>query len=139
VGSSLFIASWPWYYDTYWRDGAPYYYANDVYFQWNSGAGEYETIKPVAGLSAQVNAQTSSDELFVYPKSGQSSEQQARDREDCHRWAVAQVGFNPRIETAPERGTTAMSNASADWTAAKYGDYLRAEEACLEGRNYSVE
>jgi hypothetical protein len=33
----------------------------------------------------------------------------------------------------------ATSEAPADFTAAKRGDYLRAEEACLEGRNYSVE
>jgi len=31
LGYGLFFATLPWYYDTYWWDGAPYYYADDVY------------------------------------------------------------------------------------------------------------
>ena len=34
-------------------------------------------------------------ELYIYPNKGQSAEQQARDRYDCHTWAVQQTGVDP--------------------------------------------
>ena len=43
-------------------------------------------------LSALAAAQS---QLYVYPLKKQSSEQQDRDRYDCHRWAVQQTGFDP--------------------------------------------
>jgi hypothetical protein len=33
--------------------------------------------------------------VFVYPANGQSQEQTARDRYECHNWAVAQSGVDP--------------------------------------------
>lgn len=38
---------------------------------------------------------------FVYPKAGQSEQQQSQDRYECHQWAVSQTGFDP--STAPPR------------------------------------
>jgi hypothetical protein len=32
---------------------------------------------------------------MVYPKQGQSAEQQSQDRYECHVWAVQQSGFDP--------------------------------------------
>ncbi len=32
---------------------------------------------------------------FVYPKAGQSEQQQSKDRFECHEWAVSQTGFDP--------------------------------------------
>jgi hypothetical protein len=34
-------------------------------------------------------------QLYVYPLKKQSSEQQDRDRYECHRWAVEQTGYDP--------------------------------------------
>ena len=34
-------------------------------------------------------------DLFVYPARGQSDEQTARDKEECHDWAVKQTGVDP--------------------------------------------
>ncbi len=34
-------------------------------------------------------------DLFVYPAKGQSNEQLATDRYECHRWAVQESGFDP--------------------------------------------
>ena len=65
----------------------------------------------------------------MYPKGGQTPEQQARDRAECHLWAVTQAGFDPTF--AP---TTSATGDSAKQRV----DYFRAERACLEGRNYSV-
>ena len=33
--------------------------------------------------------------LFVYPKNGQSDQQTANDRYQCHQWAVGQTGYDP--------------------------------------------
>lgn len=40
---------------------------------------------------------------FVYPKAGQSEQQQSKDRYECHQWAVQQTGFDP--STAPPVAT----------------------------------
>lgn len=36
-----------------------------------------------------------STHVYVYPSKGQSPEQLAKDRYECHRWAVSQSGFDP--------------------------------------------
>jgi hypothetical protein len=138
LGYGLFFATLPWYYDTYWWNGVPYYYTDPNYYQWNSDAAQYETVQPPPGLVDQVRTQApAAPELFVYPKAAQSNAQLARDREDCHRWAAAQSGFNPRVAADTSTGATIQS--PADSTARKRADYRRADGACLEGRNYSVE
>ena len=45
----------------------------------------------VAALASPVLAA----DLFIYPKAGQSQEQQGKDRYECHTWAVQQTGFDP--------------------------------------------
>ena len=69
------------------------------------------------------------DNLYVYPKNGQSAEQQATDRYECHRWAGEQTGFDP---------TQTAGGVPEDQTAQRRADYLRAMTSCLEGRGYSV-
>jgi hypothetical protein len=125
-------------------NGVPYYYADDTYYQWDADAGAYQTVAPPAGLADQINTQgPPAHQLFVYPKAGQTNEQMARDREDCHRWAVSQTGFDPRVP-AEAADTATASNPAAAQSAAKRADnyrradYYRAEGACLQGRNYSV-
>jgi hypothetical protein len=39
-------------------------------------------------------------ELFIYPRMGQSQEQQDRDKFECHSWAVRQTGFDPMRRAA---------------------------------------
>ncbi len=70
-----------------------------------------------------------SDEVFVYPKHGQSSEQQATDRYECHSWAVQQTGFDP---------TQPLGGVDESQVTPKRTDYQRAEAACLDARGYSV-
>jgi hypothetical protein len=65
----------------------------------------------------------------MYPRNGQSAEQQASDRYACHRWAVAQTGFDP---------TQSQGGVPAEQSASKRSDYMRAITACLEGRGYTV-
>lgn len=121
LGYGLAFATLPLYYDTYWWDGVPYYYDDDNYYLWDSNADSYVTVQPPVGLQAQVAAAPGpqsdpKSEVFAYPKNGQTAEQQARDVSECRQWATGQVGSD----------------------AAKHVDYLRAEDACLTGRGYSV-
>lgn len=43
--------------------------------------------------------------MFVYPKKGQSKEQQQRDQYECHLWAVDQTGVDPMNPTQSASGT----------------------------------
>jgi hypothetical protein len=89
-------------------------------------------VHPPAGLAEQIDTQAPVvTELFVFPNADQTNEQLERDREACHRWAVQQVGFDPKA--------AAPRIKAPDRSAAKRADYLRADEACLEARDYSVE
>jgi hypothetical protein len=128
----VFVPYLPPYYTTLWIGGYPYYYANDTYYSWNPGQGQYEVVQPagadapagVDGASTEPPAATG--ELYSYPKNGQSPEQQEQDRYECHRWAVDQSGFDP------------TQNTGAPPDPAKRPAYDHAMTACLEGRGYTV-
>jgi hypothetical protein len=62
--------------------------------------------------------------VFLYPKNGQTSDQQARDRYDCYRFAVAQSGFDPMHSPGAQSGEP-------------QADYDRAQSACFEARGYA--
>jgi len=66
-----------------------------------------QPVQPVAALPPPM------PRLFVYPAHGQSPDQLAHDRYDCHVWAVQQTGVDP---TGPN--TPAYDRASARWSAA---------------------
>ena len=131
LGYGLFFDTLPLYYSTYWWGGSPYYYANGNFYQWNGSLGEYETVVPPQNLASQVATTQAlgNASLFAYPKSGQTSAQQATDRIACQRWATGQTGTDPSAASS-----TVPVAASAEWRQ----DYIRAESACLEGRGYSV-
>ena len=114
----------PPFYTTLWVGGFPYYYANDAYYAWRPESRGYEVVAPPPGVD-EAQIQPGSDELFIYPKRGQTEEQQASDRYECHHWAVTQTGYDP---------TQPTDAGSSD----RYADYHRAMTACLEARDYSV-
>jgi hypothetical protein len=123
----LYVATLPLYYSTLWWDGVPYYYADNTYYRWNGTVNQYETVTPPPELQGEAAAAQSPGAagLIVYPKNGQSEEQQGKDKFECHRWAAGQTGFDPtQVTGAPAPG--------------KRSDYFRAQAACLEGRGYSV-
>ena len=127
LGLGLYFATLPLYYNTLWWDGIPYYYANNTYYVYDGNVGQYETVAPPAGLQNEMAAQGPvGTDLIAYPKNGQSADQQAKDKYECHHWATTQSGFDPTQGSA--------ATASAD----KRTDYMRAQAACLEGRGYSV-
>ena len=127
-----FLAALPLYYDMFWWGGVPYYYANDAYYVWSDSANGYTSVpppgdQPQAAAQADQEPATANSDLIVYPKNGQSPDQQARDRYECGHWAATQSGFNPAQPGQPG----AVPAAGSD-------QYLRAESACLEGRGYTV-
>jgi hypothetical protein len=124
----VFVPVLPAFYTTLVFGGLTYYYANDAYYAWREAQHRYEVVTPPENVeTAQVTASGGggTDKVFIYPKAGQSEDQQAKDRYECHRWAVDQTGFDPSLGGAP-----------AD--KAKPEDYQRAMSACLEARDYTV-
>jgi hypothetical protein len=70
------------------------------------------------------------ERIFVYPRQGQSEELQAKDRYECHIWAVNQTGCDPTQPSAGEVPEDKRNQMCAD--------YLRAQGACLDGRGYTM-
>jgi len=121
-----FITVLPWGYTVIDYGGRPYYRYDDVYYARRDDG--YVVVEPPEGRYAD-SEPAGSDELFVYPAAGQSAEQQATDRFECHDWASSQTGYDP---TRLSGGVPPEDAASARVA------YLRATTACLEARNYTV-
>ena len=131
----------PLAYATYWYGGLPYYYANDVYYTYNPSYEGYVATDPppvadsgvasgAAPNAAAVTTDVSSNapapapdqgsgqvgQLFLYPKNGQSAQQQETDKAECQQWATDQAG---QVAQNPS-------------------NYNRAMVACVEGRGYTA-
>lgn len=118
----------PPFFTTVWLHGTAYYYANDVYYVWRADLNGYQVTAPPI-KDNQPEPQYMADELFIYPKKGQSEQQQADDRYACHRWGSEQSGYDP---------TQPPTNVSVSELSRLREEYQRAMRACLEGRGYSV-
>lgn len=135
VGAPIgcFVPFLPPFYTTLWIGGFPYYYANETYYTWDASQNGYEVVAPPNDQGATTEAPQppppQGDQLFVYPQNGQSPEQQATDKYECHKWASSQTGFDP---TQPSGG------AAANQPGSQRADYQRAMSACLQGRGYSA-
>jgi len=146
TGYPWFLGVLPGVYATYYWGGLPYYYVNDVYYTWNSGYngyvvtdpppaqdasytdGNYESTQPdSSGSAAASDGTEGGGEVYAYPSSGQSEEQQSTDRYECHKWAVAQSGFDPTNSSSG--GAPSAGNPT---------DYRRAMGACLDARGYTA-
>jgi hypothetical protein len=123
------ISVLPPYYTIAWYGGVPYYHADNAYYRWYPERREYVVTRPPQETRETESAPASGEEIFVYPKNGQSESQQSDDRYECHAWAVQQSGFDP----TRQNGGVADSEIES-----RRADYRRAEGACLEGRGYTV-
>jgi hypothetical protein len=119
----------PPFYTTLWVHGVPYYYADGVYYTWRPYERTYVVTAPPPA-SAIVEPPEEPDELFIYPAKGQSEQQQATDRYQCHTWSKDQTSFDP---------TLPGGNVPEGQYDGKRTDYQRAMKACLEARGYSVQ
>jgi hypothetical protein len=125
----LFVPYLPSYYSTIWVGGTRYYLADDTYYVYDPmRRGYIVTRSPYGGDlrdddEYEAAPAAAATELFIYPTRGQSEQQQAEDRYQCHRWAVDQAHYDP---------------TEAGYRAADRAEYDRALTACLTGRGYSV-
>ena len=113
IGGAAVLAA-PYYY-------SPYYYAPPPVI--------IREQPPVYFQPAPSVTPPSTERIFVYPRQGQSEELQAKDRYECHSWAVSQTHYDP---TQPASG---MPAAQLNQMRA---DYQRAMGACLDGRGYTM-
>lgn len=104
-----------------WIGSALYFLAAGTYYAWNADRKQYIVVEPPVTSSNTLG----NYEVIAYPARGQSTDQQGRDRYECHTWAVSQSGFDPA------RASQAPAAATADY-------YRRALGACLSGRGYSI-
>ena len=65
-------------------------------------AGIFATLLILLGSVA------SSGELFIYPKAGQSDEQQTKDKYECIDWSTKQTNFDPMNPPPPPDLNTAQ-------------------------------
>jgi hypothetical protein len=127
----LVISVLPPYYSTVWFGGVPYYYADNVYYSWQPDQNGYAVVTPPDDADAPSPPpapESPQDDLMIYPKNGQSKEQQAADQFECHNWARGQTGFDP---TQPAGGVSGDPDAARS-------NYNRAISACMQGRGYQV-
>jgi hypothetical protein len=108
---------------------APYYYAPYYSPYYASPTVIIREQPPVYFQPAPSVTPPSTERIFVYPRQGQSEELQAKDRYECHSWAVSQTHYDP---TQPASGMPAgqLNQMRAD--------YQRAMGACLDGRGYTM-
>ncbi|HWX80166.1 MAG TPA: DUF6515 family protein [Steroidobacteraceae bacterium] len=122
----IIISTLPPYYSTVWIGGVPYYYADSVYYTWQPQENGYAVVDPPGDADApSPPPNTGQMDLIIYPKNGQSKEQQAADQYECHNWAKGQTGFDP---TQPGGGNSDVNRSN----------YNRAMSACLQARGYQV-
>jgi hypothetical protein len=120
----LFVNFLPGYYSSFWFGSTRYFYADDTYYTYEPARRGYVvTRSPYGDDRDEESSQDLDEDLFVYPARGQSEQQQANDRYECHRWAADQAHYDP---------------VDSDYNADQRADYLRAMTACLTGRGYSV-
>jgi hypothetical protein len=137
----LVISVLPPYYSMVWFGGFPYYYANNVYYSWQPDQNGYAVVDPPENADnpspppegtvdngAAQDSGLAEDDWVIYPKNGQTKEQQAADQFECHNWAKGQTGFDP---TQPGGGVSGNADAARN-------NYNRAISACMQGRGYQV-
>jgi hypothetical protein len=147
----LFLGFLPALYATYWSDGVPYYYVDNVYYNYDEADNGYVAVDPppvsAGGNSDDVNAAAAAGPqsatsagntppnaaasgpaagLIIYPRNGQSDQQQSTDKFQCHDWAKGQTGFDPTSQASSGASVNARSS------------YARAMSACLDARGYTV-
>jgi len=127
--SGLVISVLPPYYSTVWFGGVPYYYADNVYYTWQPDQNGYSVVDPPDNADSPSQApDNTQQDLIIYPKNGQSKDQQAADQFECHTWAKGQTGFDPTQPGGGQPGGPAMNRSNYD----------RAMSACLQARGYQV-
>ncbi|MGS0468335.1 hypothetical protein ACU8V3_15270 [Cobetia marina] len=105
-----------------WVGATLYYLAAGTYYLWEASQQQYLPVQAPAPATLSAPAV----DVIAYPSKGQSQDQQARDRYECHRWANQESGAD-------------ANSAAPPVTAGNADTYRRALSACFSGRGYSVQ
>jgi hypothetical protein len=133
--------------------GESYLYANDIYYRSRPELGGYEVVNAPEAMPAPLSAPgpDTAEAAIVHPLPSpvaspastatvlaptaparrirtSDPDREARDRYECHRFAVAETGYDPLRAGGPV--TAASANRASD--------YQRAQAACLEALGYSL-
>ena len=108
-----------------------HYVVGGVYYRPVNHSGDlmYEVVPPPNRPTSET-LEIVPETLFTYSTTGQTPEQQARDHEECHLWAIQQSGFDPRKPS----GQTQVQH-----TQQRLQDYNRAFSPCMQARNYTIQ
>jgi hypothetical protein len=119
----LFVGTLPGYYSSFWYDDTRYFYADHTYYTYEPTRRGYVVARSPYGDDEEYDNEELGDDLYIYPARGQSEQQQADDRYECHRWAASEADYDPLDD---------------EYDADLRKDYQRAMTACLTGRGYTV-
>ncbi|MEJ0098855.1 MAG: DUF6515 family protein [Pseudomonadota bacterium] len=123
VPFGLFVGTLPGFYSSFWYGGTRYYYSDDTYYTYEPARRGYVVAHSPYGDDEESGTQAQSDDLYIYPARGQTEQQQADDRYQCHRWAAQESHYDPLDD---------------DYNSDLRTAYQRAMTACLTGRGYTV-
>lgn len=132
----LVVPALPPFATTVSSEGANYVYANDTFYRARPELGGYQVVNdPTAGTARTAAPELQPSEppigssMTVYPRNGQTAQEQSRDHYECYRFAVAQTGYDPMRANAGDAPAKIAELQSA---------YDRAQSACFEGRGYTI-
>jgi hypothetical protein len=118
------LAAPHYYYPRYYYPPPAYYYPPPAYY--------YPPPPPSNSPPTEVTPPSmpnSGGRIFIYPRQNQNEERQARDEEECHKWALGQTGYDP---------SKPLSGPPDAQTIQKSDEFMRAISACLDARGYTV-
>jgi hypothetical protein len=94
------------------------------YYPYSFGGGVHVGSRyPARRARTERGGEQRALKMYVYPAAGQSEEQTAEDRYQCHVWASDESDFDPTL------GAGSRDDAE---------NYTRAFTACMEARDYVV-
>jgi hypothetical protein len=121
------------------------------------GSGGVSVFIAVCLAGAVEREAFSESNMYIYPKKGQSEEQQSKDKYECYSWAVKQTGYDPsapapsEAQQGQEEGVRGPLRKRAEMgqeeqqeeaqqaqQQQKRSNYDRAYKTCLDGRGYEV-
>ncbi|MBN1365416.1 MAG: hypothetical protein JW976_11470 [Syntrophaceae bacterium] len=130
----LFVPFLPLAYATLWLHGVPYYYANETYY--TRIPGGYVIVEPPRGEVSELppgneeeDEDIVEDKIFIYPRLGQSEQQQDNDRYECHKLAIEQTNYDP---------TKNFPKIPPEQIMQKRANYQSAMRSCLDKRGYTA-
>ena len=73
------------------------------------------SMASISSLAAMIAISSyAQQDMFIYPQKNQSQEQQSKDQNECHTWAVQQAGFDPNAPVAaPPPGSQGSTGGEA--------------------------